>query len=116
MPSISDLGKPADLRELSEYATKSAAEAAMLRMESERLAQINSVLSQSFPTKLGAPRARVHEVTVETPYIVQAMQEQARKQAEDAKRPQWKRWSFWSKLAVVVAGSVTFVLGVLTYF
>ncbi|CAI8715752.1 hypothetical protein EMIT0194P_110112 [Pseudomonas serbica] len=88
----------------------------MLRAAFEEQVRINAVLSHSFSAKLELPRPPVHEVIVDTPHIVQVMQEQARKQAEDAKRPQWKRWSFWNKLAVVVAGSVTFVLGVLTYF
>jgi hypothetical protein len=115
MTSISDLGKPTPPWELLEYATRSAAEAAMLRMESERLAQISSVLSQDFSTKLGSPRAPVYEVIVEPSPIVEIMQADARRKAEAVKRPFWKRWGFWYSVAGSVGVLITFVLGVLTY-
>lgn len=115
MPSISDLKKPVSPQKLT---GNPIVDAEMLRKESEELARISAVLSQDFPTKLGSPRAPVHEITVETPPIVRMMQEQAEQaarvqaQAVVVNRPFWKRWSFWSKLVVAVAGCITFAITV----
>ncbi|KII33499.1 hypothetical protein NL64_09870 [Pseudomonas fluorescens] len=116
MPSISDLKKPVSPQKQT---GNPIVDAEMLRKESEELARISAVLSQDFPTKLGSPRAPVHEITVETPHIVRVMQAQAakaQKEEKEANRPVWKRWVFWSSLVGGIGVFITFVLTVLTYF
>lgn len=128
MPSIADLKKPASPQELTGNPIADEATAAMLRKESQELARISAVLSQDFPTKLGSPRAPVHEMTVETPHIVSMMQKQAEQAARvqgqatpvqtsvvAAERPKWKQWSFWVTIIKGVAGVVAFGITVWTF-